>query len=184
MWLCQCDCGKQSLTCASNLFEGQTKSCGCFRIETRGRSSRTHGRSHSPVWGVWRAMINRCTNPNVFLFHRYGGRGISVCPRWRKSFSDFISDMGERPSGGSIDRINNDGNYEPGNCKWSTRKEQCRNRKTNRIITFQGKTASIAEWAEIIPMSPLVISHRLFRGWSVEMALTKPLRTWPKKRVS
>jgi hypothetical protein len=129
MWRCLCDCGKESIAQASDLRSGKHRSCGCLHIEsitTHGCTSR-NPKKVTPTYRTWLGMIQRCTNPKAQHFHRYGGRGISVCGRWR-SFENFLTDMGERPANRTLDRINNDAGYEPANCRWVTRKQQAQNR--------------------------------------------------------
>ena len=130
-------------------------------------------RKEKPLLAIWEGMIGRCTNPNNKDFPRYGGRGISVCPEWIASYEAFESYMLPRPSGASIDRIDNDGNYEPGNVQWATVTEQARNRRSNKIIHFKGHSKTVAEWAEILGLNPITLSGRL-RRMNVEDALNAP----------
>lgn len=122
----------------------------------------------APEYMVWASMIARCENPNTSNYLYYGGRGITVCRRWRESYTAFLEDMGSRPSNAhSLDRFPDQaGNYEPGNCRWATRKEQCRNRRGNQLITIDGETRCISEWAEIYDISRHTLYTRLRRGWS------------------
>jgi len=127
-WKCLCDCGNQSVVCSKRLKKGETKSCGCFRIDAAKTKTLTHGRSKTKVYGVWNAMKMRCYNPLVEQYKNYGDRGIRVCYRWM-TFENFYADMGDPPLGMSIDRIANDGHYEPENCRWTTMKEQRANQR-------------------------------------------------------
>jgi hypothetical protein len=129
VWLCRCDCGNVAPFDAAQLWGSITRSCGCFSKDRRPDCARTHGRRYCPEYNTWAGMHSRCENPKEAGYKNYGGRGITVCERWR-SFENFYADVGDRPSPKhSIDRINNDGNYEPGNVRWATRTEQNRNRR-------------------------------------------------------
>lgn len=126
-----------------------------------------------PLYGTWQQMLQRCQNPKVDSFGRYGGRGISVCDRWKESFWNFVDDMGERPSAKhSIDRVDNDGNYEPNNCRWATAREQARNTSRNTVLTHDGKTMCVCDWAKYLGISDRALSIRLKR-WPLAEALTR-----------
>jgi len=131
--------------------------------------------STRPEYTVWEKMIDRCENPKAKDFMRYGGRGIVVCAKWRNSFTAFFEDMGARPSPQhSIERGDNNGNYEPENCRWATRREQGRNTSRNRLLEYNGRTACLAEWAETTGLPAYVIRGRLKADWSVARTLTTP----------
>lgn len=128
-WVCKCDCGNTTVVMRHSLTCGLTKSCGCLQREVAVIVNTTHGMSESKTYNTWRGMIDRCSSPSHEAYKHYGGRGIIVCERWL-TFENFLADMGERPAGLSIDRYpNNDGNYEPGNCRWATPKEQRANQR-------------------------------------------------------
>jgi hypothetical protein len=180
-WYCQCDCGANGIVTAGNLHNGGSTGCGCTKPAKVIAGNTTHGHTsggaQSSEYGTWCSMIQRCINPKVQYFAHYGGRGITVCNRWCKSFEDFIADMGPRPSPQhSLDRFpDNDGNYEPGNCRWATQSEQARNRRNNVIVDFNGELRPIVEWAERFNLDSGVLRYRLHRGWPIEKALTKPV---------
>lgn len=133
-----------------------------------------HGLYGSKTYNSWWAMKQRCTYPKHIEFHRYGARGIQVCDKWM-TFEGFLADMGERPPGTSLDRINNNGHYEAGNCRWATKLEQANNCRSNHVLEYDGKRMTIAQWGRAIGLSPLVISKRLRRGWDTARALSTPL---------
>lgn len=184
LWRCRCDCGNSTDVRSGALGSGRTKSCGCLvvdnartlSVETQGNVR--HGASRrgamTSEFNIWRSMKSRCYWPRSINFDRYGGRGISVCDRWRDSFENFLADMGPRPSPTHmLDRIDNDGNYEPGNCRWATPVEQARNQSTNRIVTVRGQTMTLAEARETFAphLKRGTFAARLSRGWALEAAL-------------
>ena len=140
-----------------------------------------HGMSSTTEHVIWKQMRFRCSNPNATNWHRYGGRGIRVCERWN-SFSNFYYDMGPRPEGMSLERINLDGNYEPSNCKWATSKEQANNTSTNVNVEHAGETLTVSQWAERLGILPNTLQYRLYRGWTVGEALERDKKTASKKR--
>lgn len=173
MVMCACECGKEKAIKIVNLQKGLTRSCGCLSQEVRTKTHTKHGQYKNPVWVAWMAMKNRCYNPEVEMFKHYGGRGISVCPRWLESFDHFAIDMGPRPTPKhSIDRIDVNGNYEPSNCRWATSKEQHRNRTNNIVMEYQGNTKTLPEWSEILGLSLGTLYGRLQRGWTVMETLS------------
>lgn len=185
-WECLCDCGNTSVVLGSNLGK-RTNSCGCIAREDARRkivkatqARRTHGLSNrTPEYRAWKCMMVRCYNTHRAKYARYGARGIVVCERWRHSFENFLADMGLRPSAShSLDRIDNDGNYCPENCRWATAQEQSRNKSTNRMLSFNGRTASVSEWSETTGLPMRIISDRINKlNWSAELALTTPVHT-------
>ena len=147
-WNCQCDCGTEKVVWGNSLRRGESLSCGCLKRDMARERNISHGQTGCPTYNSWQNMKIRCYNKNRPKNVNYHDKEIIVCDRWLNSFPNFLADMGERPEGTSIERINNDGNYEPTNCKWATRKEQGRNRYNNRMITYQGEKKCLAEWAE------------------------------------
>lgn len=174
LWRCRCECGNETTVIGGDLRSGRTASCGCgIRAATVARS-RTHGQSRTRLHRIWCAMITRTTNPNFSRYADYGGRGIAVCSEWRSSFEDFVRDMGATYADGlTIDRIDVNGNYEPGNCRWATPTEQARNTRRNRHLTFWGQTKTVAEWNQLLGLKPGVVLSRVDEcGWTIERALT------------
>lgn len=130
---CTCDCGGIKVVARTHLRSGAIRSCGCLHSEVTAKRNSSHGLSKTPTYRIWAAMVSRCHNPNHYGYAMYGGRGIAVCDRWRHDFLAFLSDMGERPQGLSIDRIDNSKGYEPGNCRWATSKEQGQNTRRCKL---------------------------------------------------
>ena len=168
-WKCLCDCGTEIYAAGHNLDSGNTQSCGCLHRDNH----RTHGKTKSRVYVIWKAMRRRCQSPKALEFKNYGGRGISVCERWQ-TFENFYEDMGDPPDGFSIERENNDGNYEPSNCRWASYKEQLNNTRSNRFLEAFGKRQTLTQWSEELNIPVTTIRNRLDRaGLSVERALRR-----------
>jgi len=132
-WKCLCACGSETIVRGTNLYNGTTKSCGCLRRKLSSQKFKTHGLNGSPTWNTWSSMKTRCTNPKATNYGLYGGRGIKVCDRWQK-FELFLHDMGERPIGKTLDRIDVNGDYEPSNCRWASKEEQAQNRRQTKMV--------------------------------------------------
>lgn len=173
---CVCECGEDRDFRKIDLRKGVSRSCGCWSADR----SRKHGMDGTPTYNCWVHMLDRCRNPNNRMFPHYGARGISVCDRWH-DFRNFLADMGEKPEGLSLDRIDNDGNYEPSNCRWASFKQQLRNRRVTVKATYQGKLMAISEIAEITGIDRKLLAARIKRGIPVEVALqTKKFSRWDK----
>lgn len=171
---CECECGKVVEVLFWNVKRGKTKSCGCLYLATRGMLKK-HGRSKTSEYHIWQTMKARCSNPNSESFSNYGGRGILVCERWLESFENFFADMGKRPAGCTLERIENEGNYEPSNCRWATQSEQCNNTRRNRIVICGGASMTLANAIRIQGFSESTISGRIRRGWSYADAINTPI---------
>jgi len=175
-YLCKCSCGKQKEILGYTLKKGTSKSCGCRRAKISKKVHTTHGATKTKLFQVWSKMKGRCLNKNQIDYKHYGGRGIQLCDRWLK-FENFSEDIKKIPKGLSLDRIDNNGNYEPKNIKLSTQKEQCRNKRTNIFCTINGIKKTAIEWCEIKKMSYATFQYRIYtRKMSVFDALTKPIR--------
>lgn len=148
IWNCICECGSVKLVRKDHIVRGASTSCGCYAKENTSRVKTTHGMSSSKTYKIWIEIIARCYNPSSSIYPHYGGRGISMCERWRGSFVNFLADMGERPVKKEIDRIDNNGNYEPTNCRWVSRKENVENRRTSLRYTNNGMTKTLMGWSE------------------------------------
>lgn len=175
-WLCQCDCGNCTTAVAAGLRNGHTRSCGCLYRETA--KNMTHGMANDPLHDNWCSIIQRCENPSNRDFANYGGRGITIAEEWRhdfKTFHNYVSQLPDFGEGGrSLDRIDNNLGYSPGNVRWATRAEQNRNRRDNRWITYDDRTQCLSDWAKEFGIGHATLRHRIRRGWSAERALTTP----------
>lgn len=179
-WTCICECGQTAIVIAKALRRGVTTSCGCLQRERASTANTRHGQTvsgRSGAYRTWQAMLTRCTNPNQRSYRDYGGRGIDVCERWLGSFEAFFADMGERPAGLTIDRIDNARGYDPGNCRWATRVEQQRNSRATKFVTVDGTSDTLAGWAERTGIPATAIRARIARGWSAMRAVSTPLKT-------
>lgn len=166
-WQCKCDCGKYVDVVSQHLRTGATRSCGCLFTEEHTKRITTHGltkrgNKKPSEYIIWSGMISRCTNTKEERYKDYGGRGIMVCNRWLHSFENFFADMGQKPTElHSIDRINTNGNYEPGNCRWATDIEQARNKRNNIVIEHNNQTLVLSDWAQILNANPASIKYML-----------------------
>lgn len=165
-WTCLCSCGTTRDVEGASLRRGQSTSCGCMR---RSNKSRTR------LYFVWRGMRNRCYDAQGTAFMDYGGRGITVCARWLASFEDFVADMGPRPPGTSLDRIDVDGNYEPGNCRWATKEQQDNNKRATVMVEYDGRMMPAAAWSKELGIKLKTITARVRRGFRGARALAPVL---------
>lgn len=172
-YLCECECGSKTIVLAYRLRRGTTKSCGCLRRDMGKESLFKHGHGGERIYRIWVHMRERCEKPNVREYEHYGGRGITVCDEWKNNFEPFYEwaiTHGYEESL-TIDRIDTNGNYEPSNCRWSTKKAQANNRRNNRFLTYNGQCKNVTQWAEEKGINPNTLFTQLERGWSVERAL-------------
>jgi hypothetical protein len=172
--LVRCDCGLEQPLTVDALRKGSSSCRFCRKHGShRHTSGDAAGRRMSPTYKSWVAMRQRCSVPHNPAYPRYGGRGIGVCDRWQ-SFENFLADMGDRPEGMSLDRIDTNGNYEPGNCRWATPKQQARNTRRSRLVTAFGQTKPLSQWAEEFGMHRTTLRSRLAWGWDAERAIREP----------
>lgn len=175
VWLCRCECGNETRVLISRLRNGNTRSCGCLA------RPKTHGMTQTAIYKIWVQINYRCTNQNCPEYPSYGGRGIFCCPQWRDSFESFYAHVNQLPhfgeKGYSLDRIDNDGGYEPSNVRWATWKNQGRNRRTNHLVTYHEETLTVTEWAERLNMKPRTLFSRLFTmKWDIERAFMQQVK--------
>lgn len=185
-WVCQCECGGTTEVAGHNLRRKKgNESCGCSTAEARSKSlqgkNTTHGLTQGgvtpPEYGVWRGMLRRCEEPDHHAYSRYGGRGIKVCKRWH-DFGNFYADMGPKPPGRqTIERLNNSRGYSPSNCVWADWIKQANNKSSNVFLAYRGRKQTIAQWAREVGIHRATLGRRIRKlGWSVEDALTTPVR--------
>lgn len=173
IWLCKCECGNTREVKQSNLTSGHTKSCGCLRVETTIQNHLTHGKTNTPIYNTYLSIKARCYNYNHTAYKNYGGRGITMCDEWKYNFQAFYKwaiNNGYK-EGLQIDRIDNNGNYEPSNCHFTTAKENSNNRRSNRYITIGNVTHTLSEWCNIYDIKYSKVYLRLRRGWDIKKSL-------------
>lgn len=176
VWLCLCDCGKTTTAIGTQLRRGAKLSCGCYANDVK--LLKGSKRTRHPLYRRWKRIIKCCTDPNYVDYYLYGARGISVCDKWKLSFQSFVEDVGLPPSKThTLDRIDNNGNYEPCNIRWATPTEQQGNKRNSRLLTFNGQTHHLLEWSRITGINDSTLLGRLGRGWSVEKTLSTKPRT-------
>lgn len=187
--LCRCTCGTEKEICKSSIDNGLTRSCGCLhkevQVATGATSNKTHGdgsrrRGVAREYDAWRSMMKRCYDEKHPAYPSHGGRGITVCQEWRESYENFLANVGRKPTPShTVDRYpDNNGNYEPGNVRWARPKEQARNRRDNVLVAFNGKTQCASAWDEELSLVQGTVSRRISLGWTVERALTTPVKKY------
>lgn len=178
-WVCKCRCGKETVVLSTHLKSGRIKSCGCWWQERKHEYRKIHGFTKKErLYNIWQAMKNRCYTKSHWQYQNYGGRGIIVCEEWKSNYLSFRNWALENGYADNltIDRIDVNGNYEPNNCRWVSMYEQTRNQRTNRFLTYKGKTQIMKDWAKEMDLSYTVLGWRIRNGWSVEKALTTPIK--------
>ena len=179
-WLCKCSCGEERVIDSRRLTSGNTKSCGCYKAEYIRVARQKHGKSRTKIYTKWKTMKDRCYNPKSNQYKNYGARGIITDTRWKDDFQVFYDDVSKLPhfgeEGYSLNRIDNDGNYELSNIEWATNIEQQNNKRNNHLIEYNGKTQTLTQWAMKYGLNFWTLKERLKRGWSIEKALTTPTK--------
>lgn len=185
-WRCRCQCGNEFVADGGELRRGNITGCGCVTRKRQSERKITHGMSRTWIYRLWSNEKKRCTCPTDKDWKRYGKRGITMFPEWEKSFDAYYAHVSSLPhygeKGYTLNRIDNDGSYAPGNVEWATSKTQANNRRNNRHITWQGETHTLAEWEEITGIRQATISTRIKRGWTIEKALSRSVRAWSKHK--
>lgn len=174
-WHCMCDCGNKTISGGTELRKGKTKSCGCYSREFLGKPNWKHHGHKDRLYEAWTSIKQRCLNPKHPVYHHYGARGITICDEWLNDYAAFRDYIGDAPSEKhTVDRIDNDGNYEPGNVRWATRAEQSRNRRTNQMITYEGRTMCFADWVRETGIPHTTLHYRLFTAkWPIDKAFKR-----------
>lgn len=173
LWKCLCECGSVIVVQSTDLTSSKSRSCGCLAKEETVKRNNTHRMSRTRIWNIWCGIKSRCNNRDYHAYQYYGARGILVCLRWDK-FENFYADMGEPPPGTSIDRIDNNGPYSPENCRWATRRQQGNNKRGNRLLTYNGETNTLKQWAVKLGMNYYTLHSRIQKlHWSPERAFSR-----------
>ena len=177
MWFCVCDCGSKRTIAGTGLRAGRHKSCGCASPRFTSERMTTHGKSTSRIYRIWVGMKKRCSEKSTGKARKnYFEKGIKVCDEWM-IFENFLADMGYPGKHLSIDRKDGTKDYSKDNCRWATSKQQANNMCVNRILEHDGKSATVAEWADLVGIKPNTLEYRILRGWSVERAINQPIRS-------
>jgi hypothetical protein len=172
IWSCTCECGSECEALGFLLRRGEKQSCGCLQKEAISKLNYSHGKTRTKIYAIWRAMMQRCYNYNSHAYLRYGGRGITVCDKW-KSFECFYADMGDKPEGMSLERKDNSGNYNKDNVIWANDKAQANNRRSNVVLEYNGRKQTMQQWADESGLKIGTIWARLHRGWTVDRAISE-----------
>ena len=177
-WLCRCDCGNYIIETSNHITTGHTKSCGCYKIKFAKQIFTKHGKKHTRLYNIWCGIKQRCYDVNSNNYKRYGARGIVVCDEWKNDFMSFYNwamNNGYQDDL-SIDRMDNNGNYEPCNCRWATIETQSNNKRSNHVVIYNGISKTVGQWSTDLNINYGTLLSRLLRGWSVERAFTQPVR--------